>query len=71
MPGYWKRVSLSFYARCLMFDSAAGTGVMPVRPEVYLPVSGATAWYTLLGLTLLLLAAGMTVFARREFLDAG
>jgi ABC-2 type transport system permease protein len=71
MPGYWKRMSISFYARCLMFDSAAGTGVMPVRPEIYLPVSGAAAWYTLLGLTLLLLTTGMTVFARREYLDAG
>jgi ABC-2 type transport system permease protein len=70
MPGYWKRLSISFYARCLMFDSAAGTGVVPLRPEIYLPVSGAAAWYTLVGLTLLLLAAGTIVFARREYLDA-
>ena len=33
-------------------------------------VSGATAWYTLVGLTLLLLGLGMVVFARREYLDA-
>jgi ABC-2 type transport system permease protein len=70
MPGYWKRLSISFYTRCLMFDRAAGTGVMPVRPEIYLPVSGATAWYTLVGLTLALLGLGMLVFARREYLDA-
>jgi ABC-2 type transport system permease protein len=70
MPGYWKRLSLSFYARCMMFDSAAGSGVVPVRPEIYLPVSGAVAWYTLVGATLLLLGLGTVVFARGEYLDA-
>jgi ABC-2 type transport system permease protein len=69
MPGYWKRVSVGFYARCLMFERSAEYGVMPVRPEFYLPVSGAAAAAVLVGLTVLLLTLGMAVFARKEYLD--
>jgi ABC-2 type transport system permease protein len=69
MPGLMKRVSIGFYIRCYMFDAAGDYGVRVDRPTVYLPVSGETAWQVLVGLSVVLLAAGMVVFARREYQD--
>jgi ABC-type transport system involved in multi-copper enzyme maturation permease subunit len=40
LPGHLKRLSISFYARCLMFDRAHAFGLHPDRPNIYLPVSG-------------------------------
>ena len=41
MPGHFKRLSISFYTRCLMFDRAHGYGIHPDRPHIFLPVTGA------------------------------
>ncbi len=70
MPGYLKRISIGFYTRCLMFEAAEEYGVRPENPSVYLPVDGVTAWCVLLGVTVLLLAVGMMVFARSEYREA-
>jgi ABC-type transport system involved in multi-copper enzyme maturation permease subunit len=67
MPGYMKRVSIGFYARCLMFESAEGYGVRPTNRAIYLPVDGTTAWSVLLGVTVLLLVVGIVVFSRAEY----
>jgi hypothetical protein len=69
MPGLMKRVSLGFYTRCLMFDLAEGYGVRPERASVYLPVSGPTAAAVLVGVTAVLLLAGMAWFSRSEYRD--
>jgi ABC-type transport system involved in multi-copper enzyme maturation permease subunit len=69
MPGLMKRVSIGFYTRCMMFDSAQDYGIQPVRPSVYVPVSGAVALAVLVCLTGLFLIAGMVVFSRREYHD--
>ncbi|HEV8062178.1 MAG TPA: ABC transporter permease subunit [Gemmataceae bacterium] len=69
MPGYMKRVSISFYTRCLMFDAAEPYGLQPDRPSIYLPVSGTIAWTVLLSLTVALLLVGMVVFSRSEYQD--
>lgn len=69
MPGLMKRISISFYARCMMFDVAHDYGIQPVKPSVYLPVSAATAWWVLVILTITFLLAGMVVFARSEYQD--
>jgi hypothetical protein len=69
MPGLMKRVSVSFYVRCLMFDAARDFGVTPDRPHVYLPVDGPTAWAVLTAVTAGLLAAGMVMFSRAEYGD--
>ncbi len=69
LPGHLKRASISFYTRCLMFDRAHDFGIHPERPAVYLPVSGTTALWVLAGVTVGLLAVGMVVFARQEYLD--
>jgi ABC-2 type transport system permease protein len=67
MPGLMKRISISFYVRCMMFASAEQSGLTPDKPQVYLPVDGETAWLVLLSATAALLLAGMVVFARREY----
>lgn len=69
MPGLMKRISISFYVRCLMFDAAEQSGLTPDKPQVYMPVDGHTAWLVILSATATLLLAGMYVFARREYGD--
>jgi ABC-type transport system involved in multi-copper enzyme maturation permease subunit len=69
MPGNMKRVSIGFYVRCMMFEEAQGYNVQPEKPSIYLPVDGSTAQAMLIGLTVVLLAAGMVVFARSEYQD--
>lgn len=69
LPAYWKRASISFYTRCLMFDSAEAYGIAPEQPATYLPVEGLTAGLTLAALTVALLALGAFVFSRSEYLD--
>ena len=69
LPGHLKRLSLSFYTRCLMFDRAHDLGIHPERPNFYLPVSGTTAWCILAGATVVLLGVGMVWFSRSEYLD--
>ncbi len=67
MPGTLKRVSISFYTRCMMYDAAQSYGVQPEKPTVFLPVDGTTATCVLLGLTVALLALGMFLFSRTEY----
>jgi ABC-2 type transport system permease protein len=67
LPGYLKRLSISFYVRCLMFDRAGGYGMKPERPLTFLPVSGTTALLVLAGATVLLLVVGMFLFSRKEY----
>jgi ABC-type transport system involved in multi-copper enzyme maturation permease subunit len=69
MPGYLKRVSISFYTRCMMYDAASSYGVQPESPTVYLPVEGFTAMLILLGLTVALLCLGMYLFQRKEYVS--
>jgi ABC-type transport system involved in multi-copper enzyme maturation permease subunit len=69
MPGYWKRVSISFYTRCLMFENGKEYGVWPRRPDMYLPVGGQAAWWVLGVVTVLFVVWGMYVFSRSEYLD--
>ncbi len=69
MPGHFKRLSISFYTRCLMFDGAHEFGIHPDRPSIFLPVSGLTAWLVLAGITVACLVIGAIVFTRNEYLD--
>jgi ABC-type transport system involved in multi-copper enzyme maturation permease subunit len=69
MPGILKRFSISFYARCLMFEAAQEYGLQPEKPSVYLPVEGGTALAVLVGLTFALLALGAVVFSRSQYQD--
>ncbi len=67
MPGYLKRVSVSFYARCVMFERASEYGMEAEKPAVFLPVDGLTAQLVLIGAAVGLLALGMWVFSRAEY----
>jgi ABC-type transport system involved in multi-copper enzyme maturation permease subunit len=69
MPGQFKRFSISFYTRCLMYDAAEPLGIRPERPFLFQPVSGTTAWLVLAGVTVACLMVGAIVFARSEYLD--
>ena len=69
MPGQFKRFSISFYTRCLMFDRAHEIGIHPERPNWYMPVSGTTAWLVLAAVTMACLIIGAIVFTRNEYLD--
>jgi ABC-type transport system involved in multi-copper enzyme maturation permease subunit len=69
MPGHFKRLSISFYTRCLMFECAHDIGVQPERPLWYMPVSGTTAWLVLAGITVASLIVGAIVFTWNEYLD--
>jgi ABC-2 type transport system permease protein len=67
MPGYLKRVSIGFYARCMMFEAAQEYGVQPEKPSVFLPVDGTTATAVLIGLTVGLLVLGAVLFSRSQY----
>jgi hypothetical protein len=69
MPGLMKRVSVSYYVRCLIFDAAGGLGLQPDKPAVYQPVSGATATAVLIAITVGALILGMIRFSRAEYRD--
>jgi ABC-type transport system involved in multi-copper enzyme maturation permease subunit len=69
MPGYLKRVSIGFYARCMMYEAAESLGLQTEKPGVYLPVDGATATAVLLTATAAFLVAGMIVFSRAQYSD--
>jgi ABC-type transport system involved in multi-copper enzyme maturation permease subunit len=70
LPRHFKRLSISYYMRCSMFDRAADYGIRPENPAIYIPVSGAVATGMLAGLTIGLLLVGLWVFSRREYRDA-
>ncbi len=69
MPGYLKRVSISYYSRCLMIDTAGHLGIHPENPVTFLAVSGSTALVVLLAITVGLLLVGMLLFTRKQYQD--
>jgi hypothetical protein len=69
LPRDLKRFSLSFYMRCMMYDEAGGLGIRPDNPLIYQTVSGTTACLVLLGATVVLLAFGAWIFARKEYVE--
>lgn len=70
MPGIVKRLTISFYARCLVFESAADLGIGPTgpfNPVLFQPLPAATAQWMLYAGSGALLVAGLLVFATREY----
>jgi len=67
VPGIVKRVSISFYTSCLVYDSALPSGVeLPFR-KTFLPVPGAVACDVLVGIACGLAILGAVYFARHEY----
>lgn len=71
LPREFKRLSISYYMRCMMFDSAHDYGIRPENPSIYVPVSGTTAVWMLALITTACLLVGMWIFSRREYGDVG
>lgn len=72
MPGIIKRVSIAFYARCLIYESGTELHLAPrgrAARELFLPVSETTAVLALACGIVGLLVGGMLVFSQREFRD--
>jgi ABC-type transport system involved in multi-copper enzyme maturation permease subunit len=70
LPGSLKLLSLTFYARCLMYNEAAAAGYpVGMLPAMTQTVSSATAWAVLSGATVGVTLLGMWLFARSEYRD--
>ena len=69
LPGSLKLLSLTFYARCLMYNSAEAAGSPVAMWDVTQVVSSPTAWTVLATATVGLTAFGMWLFARSEYRD--
>jgi ABC-type transport system involved in multi-copper enzyme maturation permease subunit len=73
LPGYPKRFSINFYARCMMYEAAQPYWLDPKEPMLMLasdlPVDATTAWVVLAALTVALVGLGMLLFSRAEFHD--
>jgi ABC-type transport system involved in multi-copper enzyme maturation permease subunit len=67
MPGQQKRLCISYYVRSLIVDRMSDEGapldLMGTRP----PMSETTATLVLLGVAIVLVAVGMAVFSRKEY----
>ena len=68
-PGSLKLLSLTFYARCLMYNAAEAAGYPVEMLEMSQTISSTTAWTVLAGAALILTCAGMWLFARLEYRD--
>ncbi|MDB5306536.1 MAG: family transporter protein [Gemmataceae bacterium] len=69
LPGSLKLLSLTFYARCLMYNGATTAGYPGDMLEVAQPVSAAAAWAVLAAVTVGFTGLGMWLFARTEYRD--
>jgi ABC-type transport system involved in multi-copper enzyme maturation permease subunit len=69
LPGSLKLLSISFYARCLMYNAATVAGYPTEMLDMIQPVSNSTAWWFLGFATIGLTALGMWLFARSEYRD--
>lgn len=69
LPGSLKLLSLTFYARSLMYNSAVAAGYPGAMLEVSGPVSSTTAWSVLLAATAGFTLLGMALFSRAEYRD--
>ena len=70
MPGIAKRMAISFYTRCLIFDAGSTFGVSPSgagSAEMFVAISGPTAQMILYLLSGGLLLAGLLSFSIREY----
>ena len=69
LPGSLKLLSLTFYARCLMYNEAVAAGYPAAMLEVTDPVSNGTAWTVLFAAALGFTFLGMKLFSRAELRD--
>jgi ABC-type Na+ efflux pump permease subunit len=72
MPGIVKRVSVSFYYTCMVYESGRELPIkLPMGADLFLPIDGSAAMYVLASVSVGLVAWGTIVFTRREYRDVG
>jgi ABC-type transport system involved in multi-copper enzyme maturation permease subunit len=69
LPGSLKLLSLTFYARCLMYNAAEAAGYPVEMLEVSQTVTSTTAWTVLSLAAVVLTGLGMWLFSRLEYRD--
>jgi ABC-2 type transport system permease protein len=69
LPGSLKLLSLTFYARCLMYNAAEAAGYPVEMLEVSQTVTSPTAWAVLSLAAVVLTGLGMWLFSRSEYRD--
>lgn len=69
LPGSLKLLSISFYARSLMYNAAAAAGYPAGMLDATQTASDTTAWAVLGTVTIGLTVLGMWLFARSEYRD--
>lgn len=70
MPGIVKRLTVCFYARCMIFDSAVDLGIGPTgpfNPQLFQPIPASTAQILLYAACAILLLASLLIFSSREY----
>lgn len=73
LPGIAKRLAISFYTRCLVFESADELDLRLkglYKPELFLPISGSAAEIVLLTLCGALFLIALTIFSVREYVSS-
>ncbi|MBI1348529.1 hypothetical protein GC163_19825 [bacterium] len=74
MPGIVKRVTVSYYVKCLVFDAGSEIPLGPrgrVQREMFLAVSGETAMTVMIAAAVGFILLGATIFHQREFSELG
>ena len=68
LPGSLKQLSLSFYVRSLFYNETKESvkSAQPENVDVFAPTDSATAWVTLLAVSIALTLVGMWLFGRQE-----
>jgi len=69
VPGVLKRISISFYVRCMLFDAGSEHGIKPRDTAIFQPVEGHEAALALSAIAVGFLLLGMYWFSRREYRD--
>lgn len=69
LPGQQKLLSISYYVRCAMLDAANKSGLQLDLAGTRPAVAGSTATATLIVATFVLLAMGMWVFSRKQYVE--
>jgi ABC-2 type transport system permease protein len=69
LPGQQKRLSISYYVRCLMIDRASDAGLTLQLGGTRPTVSGQTAIVVLAAATVVLLVTGIVVFTRKQYVE--
>jgi ABC-type transport system involved in multi-copper enzyme maturation permease subunit len=70
MPGIVKRMSVSFYMKCMIYDAGSELKIGPLLSrDLFLPIAGTTARLVLCLVAAGLFVAGLVIFTRREYRD--